>query len=546
MTTSMGAVRTRSGRQVRSVAWLAALALLAGIGQPAGAQDGIHQGSRLHEFVPPDPNEDVRLAATTLDGNLPAALETPSGIATAPDPAKPPDASHLYTGGTTDDGPESTYQPDRDTRQPNIENYEDPFSPSTAPFKRLRAFDTVDKDYVLGVAAKATSVIQLGGTAGPDDESFYGDFSVELLPDDLVRIPTVGPGARVLKMHVSPDATVSLLHDGADNWFIRGSERKRTRVVMQLAIPRSTFGSEFADVSFVELAGALPKTFAPHREQAQRVFEAIGISPAMRPKQVVSKMVDYFRAFQPSNEPPKTNNDIYLDLALSKKGVCRHRAFAFLVTALEIGIPARMVVNEAHAWVEVHDGSLWHRIDLGGAALNLDQSQDPSRPPHQPPQDPYAWPEGAEQSSGQQLAQKDRADEQPGTGGGSSSSSSDPSGSSAAPSPTGTDPTQPAPSNPDLPASTIELSVVEKTVRRGNTLRVSGKVSQSSRACANVRVDVVVASEETPGRVIGSLSTDEDGKFEGTAVVPRDLTAGDYDVLVVTRGDKRCGAGRSE
>ena len=26
-----------------------------------------------------------------------------------------------------------------------------------------------------------------------------------------------------------------------------------------------------------------------------------------------------------------------------------------------------MIVNEAHAWVEVHDGRLWRRIDLGGA-----------------------------------------------------------------------------------------------------------------------------------------------------------------------------------
>ena len=67
-----------------------------------------------------------------------------------------------------------------------------------------------------------------------------------------------------------------------------------------------------------------------------------------------------------SNEPPTGHDDVYLDLALSQRGVCRHRAFAFLVTALHLGIPTRMVVNEAHAWVEVSDGTLWHRIDLGG------------------------------------------------------------------------------------------------------------------------------------------------------------------------------------
>ncbi len=534
-------------RSHRSFAAMSALALLAAVVLPADAQDGAFKGSRLHEFVPPDPNEDVRLAATTLDGNLPAALETPSGIATAPDPAKPPDPDHMYTGGTTDDGPESTYQPDRDTRQPDIENYDDPFSPSTAPFKRLRAYDSVDKDYVLRVSDKSTKLLSIGGTVDASDESFYGDFSVELLPEDLVRIPTVGPGARVLKMHVSPDANVSLLRDGAENWFIRGSERKRVRVVMQLAIPRAAFGSEFArNVGFDELARSMPVRLDRHTEQAERVFMAIGISQeSMKPHEVVTKMVDYFRAFQPSDDPPKTHGDIYLDLALSKKGVCRHRAFAFLVTALEIGIPTRMVVNEAHAWVEVFDNDLWHRIDLGGAALNLDQNNDPTRPQHQPPQDPYTWPEGAEQSSGQQLAEKDRND--PAGSGGGAPTSSDPSGSSAPPSPTSSgDPSQPAPSNPDLPRSTVEVEVVDKTVRRGTALKVKGRVTQGSRGCANVRVDVVVKSAEVTGRLLGSLSTDDEGGFEGTAVVPRDLAAGDYDIVVVTAGDKRCGAGASE
>ena len=36
-----------------------------------------------------------------------------------------------------------------------------------------------------------------------------------------------------------------------------------------------------------------------------------------------------------------------VDLALSKKGVCRHRAYAFTITAQGLGIPARMVMNEA-------------------------------------------------------------------------------------------------------------------------------------------------------------------------------------------------------
>ena len=73
------------------------------------------------------------------------------------------------------------------------------------------------------------------------------------------------------------------------------------------------------------------------------------------------------RSFQDADEGPPPSRDIYLDLAMSKKGVCRHRSFAFLVTSLSLGIPTRVITNEAHAWVEVFDGRMWRRIDLGGA-----------------------------------------------------------------------------------------------------------------------------------------------------------------------------------
>ena len=83
-----------------------------------------------------------------------------------------------------------------------------------AELERLRAENeklkqTKTRSVSLKVSDKATSLISIGGEVGPEDEPFYGDFSVELLPDDLVRIPSVGPGARVIKMHVSPAAQVS-------------------------------------------------------------------------------------------------------------------------------------------------------------------------------------------------------------------------------------------------------------------------------------------------------------------------------------------------
>ena len=64
---------------------------------------------------------------------------------------------------------------------------------------------------------------------------------------------------------------------------------------------------------------------------------------------------------------------MYLDLALSRRGVCRHRAFAFMITANAAGIPARYVTNEAHAFAEIWVPERnWIRVDLGGAALDMD------------------------------------------------------------------------------------------------------------------------------------------------------------------------------
>jgi hypothetical protein len=516
----------------------------------AGAEAPIPPNSPLHEYVAPDANEDVSFAATTLDGNLPAALDTPSGIATAPDPTRPPDAKNLYSGGTSDDSPNSTYEPDRDTRQPQVENYDDPFSPSTSPFKRLRAFDTVDPSYTLRVAHSALSVLTVGGQLASDDEPFYADFSVDLLPDEPVRIPSVGPGARVLKLHTTPEASTSLLHDGADNWFIRGTERKRVRVVMELAITRATFGSQIAETSWERLAPFVPPQPEAHAAAAQRVLEHIGVSRSMSVPQATAKLVDYFRSFAPSTDTPHDQADIYLDLALSKKGVCRHRAFAFLVTALHLGLPARMVVNEAHAWVEVYDGSLWHRIDLGGAAQNLDDPPDPSKPQYQPPPDPYAWPDNAQQGSGQGLASRMR--QNAGIGDPSKSSpngsQNDPNGSSTPPvsTPSASAADSSTPPRNDLPPTKLELESVEKNVRRGTSLHVRGKAEGTS-ACRNIRIDVRLRSDAHPNGIpIGSLSTDDAGVYDGSVVVPRDLAAGDYELVLSTPGDARCGPGTGQ
>jgi hypothetical protein len=53
------------------------------------------------------------------------------------------------------------------------------------------------------------------------------------------------------------------------------------------------------------------------------------------------------------------------------------------------------------------------------------------------------------------------------------------------------------------------------------------------------------APRQASGVVVGSLSTDAAGRYDGAVVIPRDLALGDYDLVVQTAGDTRCGAGRT-
>ena len=71
------------GARVRSPLMLVAAFVLSAL--PADAYQPV-----LHEFIPPDDGEDMALALTTAEGDLPAAIETRSGVVRAPETQRPP------------------------------------------------------------------------------------------------------------------------------------------------------------------------------------------------------------------------------------------------------------------------------------------------------------------------------------------------------------------------------------------------------------------------------------------------------------------------
>jgi hypothetical protein len=544
-------------------AWLFVLLAVLVVAPPADAQ---RRGPTLHEPIPPDPREDVALGVV-LDGDLAAAINTQRGLVSAPDPARPFGSGEApYSPVPRADGPQSKFRPDRDTRRPDALPYDDPFSPSTAPFKRLMAYDTVDADYTLSVRDTHATALPISPLPAPDasEEQFFGDMVVDLAAGKRVLIPSVGPGARVLSARArggSQDVKFTLYKDGADNWYIEGDTTTRARLVMQLSIPRVAFGGDLGNPTRAELR-AVPPLPENVRAAAARVAQRVGVSPRTAPREVVTKLVSWFRAFQDSEDLP-TGRDIYLDLALQQKGVCRHRAFAFLVTALYLGIATRMVSNEAHAWVEVDDGRMWRRIDLGGAGRML---HDPlsTNVPHDPPPDPFAWPQGS--TRGDALADRARRNppaassaapgnaasaQAPGSPAAAATSSGAPApgtsgGASSGMSASGLGPVTGSQAGPDdRPASTLTMALAGPDAHRGAPMSIRGQVSADGEPCGRVGVEIVLRGRAHGDIPVGVLATDERGNYDGALVLPANVPLGDYEVHARTLGDARCGKGQT-
>jgi len=510
----------------------------------AFALPALADGPVLHEYIAPDPSDDLRMGATTEDGQMPAAIDTKSGVLAAPAEKRSAPNQIAYGGSATPDSIDASYRVDRDTSRPESVRYDDPFIPAITPFKRLYAYDALDEGFELVVHDKLVRPLEVGGEPRPDDDQFYGDLFVDLVPGVPVRIPSVGPGARVLVARAEPAIKFDLVRDGADNWFVVGDARQRVRLVLELAIQRRVFGSEFGEASWSELGRSLPALPPAARAAAQDVLATIGVSQSQRPREAIRLLVNYFRTFAPSDDPPRAASGaaLFSELALSKKGVCRHRAYAFVVSALALGIPARLVRNEAHAWVEVNDGMTWHRVDLGGAASHLDYEQHSSEHQHQPPADPYQWPPGAE-SAGELSAQANGAVPRAGapsaaTGTGAAARERRlPPAASASGAP------EPPPDHEEpRPHSDVSLSTEERELRRGARLHVSGVARSDQDVCAFSRVDVSLRDKTGAEHWLGALATDQNGKYDGRVALPFELEVGDYQVVASTPGSAQCRA----
>jgi len=466
---------------------------------------------------------------------------------------------------------QTSMKPDDNTGADNTLQYVSVFNPDVLPFKRMSSFDAVSEDYSLHVARTVLTELPVGGTTDPRmRDRFYGDVLVQLKPGNDVPLPSVAPDMRILSYEVKPKIALHFSKDGADNFYVRSDEPNASgqyRLTFYADADAGYFAPSLPprQLKVRDVAAAAPPELRPIippqvLQQARVTLDKLGVDDGYDLSVAFNKLVGYFRAFQ-AGDIKRPSGDIYRDLCDSQAGVCRHRAFAFTVTANALGIPTRYVQNEAHAFVEVWFPLRgWQRIDLGGAALRMNVTGADDKKLHRPrADDPFMKPPEYKNQytqlegeitglTDQQKAEKKKPlDQAPpsgavgtsGTGTGTGQGSTGSGG--AAPDRISPDPGLPVKTqDPKKPTPDLLVTQSDTSAYRGDALHVEGLVRVAGKGLPNHRVNVFLSPAGRGGQgalAVGHALTRADGTFSTDVTVPAGIDLARYEVLLSSDED---------
>jgi hypothetical protein len=540
----------------------------------------------LHlDLPPPDDAEEIAInRRQPLFGPEPGEGRNPSAFAyrnkilpapqTGPDPLE---AEPVHgRGGFAVDRVTQT-KPDKSTSSDDTLQYVEVFNPGVLPFKRMSALDSVGSDYTLFVAnPDALQDLPVGGSPTPDRDLFWADMAVELSPGRDVPIPSVAPDMRIVSYEVDPRVSVTFSKDGADNFFVRSDENEasgtyRLRFMADAAAsyfaPQVPSNLRVGDVRDQAPDGLLKPLPDGVRASVAQALERLNLDERLPLRRALDLLVGHFREFEAGYLTQGASRDLYLDLVEQQLGVCRHRAFAFMVTANGLGIPTRYVTNEAHAWVEVWlPGTNWARIDLGGAALRMVVDNAENKSLYQPRgEDPFAKPPAYQNNYTQlegEIAGLSQEQIQEGRNATPMNSGGFGDGPVGPPGP----PTRASRLSPeddprnlfigpgtDLPAlpnelmrnkreTRLELTYVDPEGFRGESISVTGRLTSDGKGVGGQSIEIYLAPEGRSGndaRLVDRTVTEGDGAFTVYVAIPADLDLRGYEVFATTRGDSR-------
>jgi hypothetical protein len=461
-------------------------------------------------------------------------------------------------------------------------NYYANFEPSVVPYKRgvvQNRIRSVGGDYSVELQAQKTRRVAVeGGDSRGDEDEFWGSFLVRAAKGERHPLPSVAPSQRILEVQAEPDINVRFERDTADNFYIVPGADGLLRLNVRLAAPEAYFGGDFAkDVTWSQVARAkTPELPRKVRKVAEDVLAALSISRDMRPHDALHGLVEHYRNFEARPLPPELRGeDLYASLSREQIGVCRHRSLAFLISARALGISTRYVYNEAHAFVEVFWPKLgWRRIDLGGAANELDYSSQIGSNVHAAgddllPQPPNyqaeiermrerggevgeATGEDATGEDASGAASQDSGAGEPAEQTESSGAADDESTASDASNQESLEMVEQDESSDDSRHKVIlDASADTSEVFRGSSLGLEGSLfTEQGKPLGKRQVQVFlgpVGSKSTNARIkLGTLQTDAGGRFAGEMAIPDTVAIGRWSVILEFAGDADHRSARAE
>lgn len=280
------------------------------------------------------------------------------------------------------------------------------FSPELYPYTRYAAYDRFDEragDWVMPaepseiLAVPVLSEAQLQNRRRDyrkTHDCFTGTYALDLSDGKWHTLPSAGAEMELLSLKALNAAGMALEagRDSADNYYVRAAgpvAPGRVTLRYEAAVPAGYFGFRIGPNIRFDYPDRIPA-------EVREAMEAIGLTGREADfREVLFRLVEYFRDFRLETDGIKSGQgSLYLDLIHSKCGVCRHRAFAFARTALGIGLEARLVVTDTHAFSEVKVPGLgWQRFDLGGGGDPLRRDLRPLSHERHVPRDDAGLPE---------------------------------------------------------------------------------------------------------------------------------------------------------
>jgi len=453
----------------------------------------------------------------------------------------------------------AAFRPDRVTELEGTLGYFEVFTPGITPFKRVSALDAVSLVKgvpVLGVADTTRKPVAVEGlTSVPPDsrprDRFWGSVVLDFAEGGVVPLPSVSPESRILSLSTDPATDLLIERDGADNFFAvaRVTPPKQVRVTYIIDAPRSYFGSDLPSSASDALANEVAPLPDTVERSALTFARELGVARGMPTDVVLRTLVEHFRSFEESKQPPRDTGDIYLDLARGRRGVCRHRVYGFVITALALGIPTRFVQNEAHAWAELKVQPLgWLRLDLGGAARGLEAHASGNRPAYQPAlPDPWPRPLAYEESYSRafEAAREAGALEGKVQQGMETRAAGD---RRLKPSLAQRVSEQEVAVDDHRRPLTLRVTRYVPEVMRGGSIEIEGDVrGDQGTPVSGLRIEVSLSEVAAPrALLLGVAVSEPDGHFHGKFAVPPQLDPQDYALVVVTPGDATYRSARAD